>query len=469
MIGGYSQFAIDNPPHAYQHFATDWTMDRMYVHQWPGVGLFMDPGLGKTRCTLTVLDMLFQFGVIRRALVVGPLRPIYGVWPLEIEKWGFPQSHVILHEQHAAAMAMDQQIELINYDGLEKVVSLAKRWDMIVFDESTFCKTWDSDRTKYARAMVKHIPKRLILTGTPAAESLNDLHSQIFLIDHGLTLGRNAKQFRMNFCYKGGWYGRKWLFKEQLADYVTEAVAPLVLRMDAEDHLDMPELVDNEIWCTMPDPAYKQYKKLKRELFAELETGDVFAASAASAYSKCRQFANGQVYKQIDGGEREVHKAHDRKIQSLDELQEELAGKPLLTFYSFTSDLNRIKQRRNSPFKKAPVIRGKMKNSDIEQILKEWNNGDHKHLLCQWQAGSHGLNMQGACNDVAAFGVIDSLEIFEQAKRRVYRQGVKGSQVRIHRLLTRGTVDEIQNARLHGKYANQDSFLQALKKHAKAA
>ena len=464
ISGGYSLEAYEKPLRDYQRFAAEWLLDRLYIRQWAGAGLFLDPGLGKSRTSLTVLNALFELGHIRRALVVAPLRPVYTVWPAEIRRWGFPMSHIILHKQHAKAMSMNMQVEIVNFEGLHKVKDIAHRWDIMFVDESTFIKNWSAKRTIAMRKMIEKIPQVVILTGTPAANSLKDLHSQHYMIDKGEALGRTVTNFRARFCRQGGWMGRKWELREGTQSLILEAIKDTCLRMRAEDHLDMPKLVENEIWCKMDETPMRLYKKLKRDLFAELETGDLMVGSAAAAYTKCKQFANGQVYSG-EIGEKSVHNVHKEKINALLELQEELAGKPLLVFYHYTHDRERI--RSLSGFKKAPILAGGMKIREVETILEEWNAGKHHAILAQWQAASHGLNMQGCCNDVVCFGLHDSPEVYDQAIRRVYRQGVTGDQVRIHKILTQDTVDEVMLERLAGKMDTQHEFLEALKKHAK--
>lgn len=466
IVGGHSAEAIEKPLRDYQTFAVEWLLDRLYIQDREGAGLFLDPGLGKTRISLTIAEALMDLGVVRRVLVVAPLRPVYTVWPAEVSRWGYDFQPIILHNQHAKAMACDCNMELVNFEGLVKLVELGGRWDLMIIDESTFVKNWSTKRTKYMRRMVKKIPKRLILTGTPAANSLHDLHAQLFMVDRGDSLGKTVGSFRSMYCQQGGFKGYKWKVRAGVGDAILGAIKDRVLRMKAEDHLDMPELIFNDVWAKMPANASNQYKRLKRELFAELETGEVFVASASAAYTKCKQFANGQVYA-MEGEERVSHRTHDEKVNALFELHEELAGKPLLTFYHFKHDLQRIQTAKGSPFKKCPVLKGGMKIEDVKKILDEWNAGKHHALLAQWQAASHGLNMQGCCNDVACFGLHDSLEVFDQAFRRVYRQGVSGDQVRIHRLLTLDTVDALMLERLQLKDQTQSQFLEALKKHAR--
>jgi SNF2 family DNA or RNA helicase len=162
--------------------------------------------------------------------------------------------------------------------------------------------------------------------------------------------------------------------------------------------------------------------------------------------------------------ERVVRDVHDCKLNALVDLSEELSGKPVLVFYQFRHDLDNIRKR----FPGVACINGDTPPKASEIILEQWNAGALRMLCCQSQSVSHGLNMQGACNDVAWYGLCDSPETYDQCFRRVYRQGVKGEQVRIHRILMRGTVDETIKERIEGKFQTQEQFLEAQKKHARS-
>lgn len=451
--------------HAYQNQAVHWSLDRLFSRDMLGVGLLLDPGLGKTRIALTVLSHLFEMNEIKRALIIAPLRPTYSVWPLQIDEWGFPFSYINLHGQHKQAMRENCQVEIINRESLHHVCDIENRWDILVVDEVTSFKTWSAVRTKRLRKMLPSIPKRLTLTGTPAANCLGDLFSQIFVVDQGEALGKTVTYFRELYMMRGGWQGRQWIMRKDMQTQLLERINEKVLRMDAETYLDMPKLVKNDIWCTLPPDCLKQYKKLKRELYLELASGQVYATCNAAAYTKCRQFANGNVYStDPETGETSTHTVHKQKLEALKDLAEELAGKPLLCFYQFKHDIAHI--QTDPLFKKAPVIRGGMKAKEVDQILADWNKGKHRFLFAQCQTVSHGLNMQYACNDVCYYGLPDPPEVYDQSFRRVYRQGVQGLQVRIHRILMKGTVDEPILARLTGKGQTQDEFLKALQKHA---
>ncbi len=368
----------------------------------------------------------------------------------------------IMCKRVKASLKNDCFIDLVNPESLHLLADQCERWDTLVVDESTKFKTWTRpsprNRMKCLRKMLPNFTKRMILTGTPASNSLADLHSQIYILDDGAALGRNVTVFRAKYMSRGGWRGRQWELRTEMTDSLNEAISPMVLRMDAESNLDMPELVVNDMFCELPPKCMAGYRQLKRELLAQLETGDILAVNAASAYIKMRQYVNGAVY----DADRNVHFVHSAKVDMLCDLVDELAGKPVLVFYQFQHDADAILQR----FPKAPVMSGKSKPKQVERILDDWNAGRTHVLLAQNQTASHGLNMQGSGTDIAYFGLGDSLEIYEQSYRRIYRQGIKGSQVRIHRLLCRKSVDEVISARLKSKDQSQQAFFAALRAHA---
>ena len=68
--------------HDYQRFAID------YILTHPVTAAILDMGLGKTVITLSAIDdLLYDSFLIRKVLVVAPLRVARNTWPEEIDKW----------------------------------------------------------------------------------------------------------------------------------------------------------------------------------------------------------------------------------------------------------------------------------------------------------------------------------------------------------------------------------------------
>ena len=67
-------------PHEYQKYATEFILDH------PIAAVFLQMGLGKSVITLTAMKELMDHGMIRRALVIAPLRVARDTWPAEMAK-----------------------------------------------------------------------------------------------------------------------------------------------------------------------------------------------------------------------------------------------------------------------------------------------------------------------------------------------------------------------------------------------
>lgn len=459
-------------PHEYQLDACRWLVNRLYVEGHRGAGLLADPGLGKTLMTLMLLERLRAMGEVRRALVVAPLRPVYSVWPQEIEKWGFDFPHTILHgPKKRRELKKPTSIQLINPEGLDWLSKLKHlpRWDMLVVDESTFFKTWMSKRSRAMRRLLKHFPRRLILTGTPSPNCYSDLHPQMYLLDDGEALGVNITVFRAKYMTKGGYLGRQWIFRPECAPYIERKIAGMCYRLDGEDHLDLPPVVHNKLYIDLPPDVRHQYNQAEQQLFLELDTGQTLTASNAGAkYAMCRGLASGGAYENEDqmvrGRMKRVrvatHHVHQQKVDAFAELVEELAGKPVLAPYQWDHDLERLR----AAFPKSEVINGHISAKKSDEIIARWNDGKIHVLFTQPQALSHGVNMQARGNDIAWTSLPDRPEVYQQMNKRLHRQGVKG-QVRIHHILARDTVDEAVLGRLMAKGARQQSLLDTLKRY----
>ena len=140
-----------------------------------------------------------------------------------------------------------------------------------------------------------------------------------------------------------------------------------------------------------------------------------------------------------------------KKIERLEEIVNDANGNPILCFYSYKHDLDRI-------IKKFPFAKKLKTSKDIE----EWNKGNIRLLLAHPASAGHGLNLQAGGNIIVWFGLTWSLELYQQANARLYRQGQEKSVI-IYHLITAGTADEHVLKSLQGKKDVQDELLNSLK------
>ena len=92
----------------------------------------------------------------------------------------------------------------------------------------------------------------------------------------------------------------------------------------------------------------------------------------------------------------------------------------------------------------------------------DWNDGKIDILLAHPASCAYGLNLQRGGHHVIWFGLTWSLELYQQANKRLHRQGQEYPVI-VHHLVVRGGVDEDVMKSLSGKERAQESLLAALK------
>lgn len=432
-------------------------------------GLFLDPGLGKTSTVLATIKILREKNLIRAALIVAPLRVATITWPEEIEKWDeFKElSYTIVHGAHKAYnLALPRDIYLINPEGLDWLFNsdIGKRrlehLDLLVIDESTKFKNSQTKRFKTLKSFLPNFKRRWILTGTIIPNGLEDLFGQIYILDLGRALGRFITHYRKEFFYLAGYGLYDWRPKPESWQVVTERISPLALRLSAEEHLEMPELVNVRTTVVLPETVMTGYRNLEEELL-DLELG-VLAPTQAAVGMKLRQIANGAVYEsqEVTGREGWVE-LHTAKLDALGDLLEEIGPQPVLLLYEFSHDRERIRQS----YPEFEFLGSGTSVEAAQDISRRFNSGELLRLAGHPASMGHGLNLQGACAHVIWFSIPWNFEHYDQAFRRVYRQGQRAKTVFVYHIVAKDTKDEEVMSVLLTKGATQKDLNERLSAH----
>ena len=149
-----------------------------------------------------------------------------------------------------------------------------------------------------------------------------------------------------------------------------------------------------------------------------------------------------------------IHFFHRKKLETLQELVEEIDN-PVIIVYKYNHEKDEILKL----FPEAVLFN----QGDTNQHVKDWNAGKIKQLILHPASGGHGINLQEGGNHVIWFSPIPSLEQYLQTNKRVHRSG-QTKPVFIHRLMAEHTIDEQTSENLKSKGANQEHFLNSMKK-----
>lgn len=479
--------------HPYQKFCVD------FLEEKPQCALFLDCGLGKTIITLTAIShLLYDSYEVSRVLIIAPLRVARDTWIGELSKWehlkGLRMELILgTPKERVAALSRKAELYVINRENVEWLVKhYAGRklpFDMLVIDELSSFKNSRAKRFLALKKVLGQFSRVVGLTGTPAPNGLEDLWPQVFLLDRGQRLGRTMRSYLdLYFTTPNSWLPYKHELKPGAEEQIYKKLGDICVSMRAADHLQMPERIDNIVELTLSPREEKLYRQMERDMLlpyadiaratdeprrgyapagspSELSSelvgaspsleGDVLALNAATLAGKLLQLSNGAVYDEFHN----IRVIHDKKLDALEDLIEAANGKPVLVMYAYQHDLTRIQQRFGKYGPENPTGVRELKTS---ADLEDWNAGKIPVAVTQPASTGHGLNLQHGGSTIVWFGLNWSLELYEQANARLWRQGQKETVV-VHHLVVKGTMDEQVMRALHEKAADQNALLAAVK------
>lgn len=445
--------------HNYQVVAKDFIIGHPYA------AVILDMGMGKTATTLSAVnELMFDRFEVTKVLVIAPLRVANTVWSDEIEQWAelrhLRYSKIVgTPKQRKEALQKDADIYIVNRENLPWLVEQCSpyfKWDMVVIDELSSFKSWQSKRFKAFMAMRPYMKRIVGLTGTPSSNGLMDLFAEFKVIDGGERLGRFIGEFRSRYFEEGRRNGNivyEYIPMDYAECQIQDKISDITISMKALDYLDMPELISTKKLVRMSEKEKEKYSQFKKEyVLSELDGLEVTAANAASLTNKLVQLSNGAVY----SDDHTVVALHEQKLDALEDILESANGEPVLVAYWFKHDLARIFGRLEKLKVKSRVLK-------TEEDIREWNKGNVPVGLLHPAGAGHGLNLQKGGHHLVWFGLTWSLELYQQTNARLWRQGQEAETVVIQHIVTEGTIDEEILKALENKDAQQERLIEAVK------
>lgn len=446
----------DFKPHGYQSQAIDWILEHEKC------GLLLPMGAGKTISTLTAISYLELIDT-DHVLIIGPKRVVETTWPDEVAKWSHTQH--MSYQLIDAAMAKgktkldtSRKVHLVGKENVTALVEAYSRtwpWDMIVIDELSTFKNPRSKRFKALRTIMPRVKRFVGLTGTPAPNGIPDLWSQIYLMDRGERLGRTLGQFRQKYLAPGrrnGYIVYDWQVQEGAEKVIYDKLSDICMSIQTGDLSKLPPLTMINETVELSPKAMTAYRKFQRDKVLELGDDEtLLSANAGVLCGQLLQMASGEIYT-----ESATQVIHSAKLEALTGLIESANGQPVMVFYYFKHELERLKRALSKDYR----VRELVGSEDV----RDWNAGLIDVLLLHPASAGHGLNLQeGGC--IAIWYTLPNwnLELYQQANARIYRQGQKRA-VTIYHVLAKGTVDQDMLEALEGKDVTQKRLIEALRK-----
>lgn len=420
------------------------------------------PGLGKTSSVYKVLDILKLAGSnFFPVLVIAPKKVCELVWPSESRKWtDFHGLRVIqiLGERDVrdAALMRMGDVYVINYENVQWLVQkLGHKWPfkIVISDESTRLKNYrvkgGGARSTALSQIAKGTGRWINLTGTPVPNGLKDLWGQMWFVDFGQRLGHTYTDY-MRRWFTINAYTREVEPRPTAKEEIYAAIADVTLALRAEDWMSIQEPNEIPREVELPPHARTLYDEMEKELFIEMESGEVNAINRAALSNKLLQMTAGFVY----GENKHVHMLHDAKVEGLRSIMNEMGGEPLLLAYWYKPEVEMIK-------KEFPNFRIYKTQKDED----DWNNGKIELMGVHPASAGHGVNLQHGGRAMAFFTQTWDWELRSQVIERIgpVRQKQAGLEraVLIYNLVARNTLDEQVIERNESKESVNSALMRA--------
>lgn len=441
--------------HSYQEVARDFLQAR------PRSALFLDMGWGKTATVLSALTPEHL-----PALVIAPKRVAEHVWPTEAALWRPDLSLIVAKgdrvPRRGLLRAGGADITVLGRDNIRDIEDMKVfPWKTVVLDELSGFKSPSSVRFKVMRKTLRvhGVPHVWGMTGTPAPNGLLDLWAQVYLLDEGHRLGKTLTEYRSRMFMPGRQLANgvitEWVPRAETAKKVHTLLEDICLAMgeETEGRVKLPPIHYNRVEVFLPRNARQVYETMKKDLLVQLDvlgdTRTVVSSNAAVMTGKLSQVSAGFVYESdgLGGGERgEALHLHDEKIRAVREIIEGTGGN-VLVFYRFQEERRMLEDA-------FPEARG----VDSDGAIEAWNRGEIPVMLAHPASAGHGLNLQHGGHTIVWTTLPWSLEEWEQANKRLARQG-QTRPVVVHTVAAAGTIDDVIADRLEGKADVQNALL----------
>ncbi len=404
---------------------------------------FSDPGTGKTgKCIITIDEMCRQGN--GKTLVLGTKSILKPAWGDDIVNFAPHLTFSIAYAHNRErAFAREAEIYITNHDAAvwlsENFEKYLQGFSMIVIDEAKAFKNPSSQRSKALYKIIKHFPKRILMTGTPYSNGGLDLWNIARLCDGGMRLGTNFHRFRNQICVqrlKPGTIYPEWIEKPDAKETIAELLSDITIRRKLDECTDIPPQEITPFRIDLAPGHMKKYKVFQRHSVLELADGELTAFTASAARIKLLQIASGAVY----DGEGNPQIIDQSRYAMVGDMIEEHGTS--LTMYNWRHQKAGLEKEWKKRKFRHGFIDGSVSSKQREYLIEAMQGGDLDVLGLQPKAASHGITLTAAKTTIWVSPTYDA-EMWEQANARNYRDG-QTEKTRVICLIGNDTYEETQ-------------------------
>jgi superfamily II DNA or RNA helicase len=426
----------------------------LYPYQRAGLERFLaegrllladDMGLGKTAQAIACTHVLWNAMRIRRALIIAPasLKP---QWAREWMQFSDLPVHVIdglRPEREAIYGSTEEGIFISNYEQLIRDLDIIKAWnpDLVVLDEAQRIKNWATKTALSVKGLTP--PYRLVLTGTPMENRIEELASIVEWVDD-MAL---EPKWRLSSLHAIRADGKREVIGVRHLDTLRQRLSHCMLRRIRQDVLDqLPARTDTRVPIEMTPEQVEEHDALNQPIATLMARAQVRPLTheeflrLMTLFATQRVISNGlgqlqfvDVWPTIQARKPEenvIKRLSSPKLLELRQLVRQLVldqGRKLVVFSQWRRMLTlahwAVSDLLAESGLRAGFFTGQEGQKRRTQNIVEFHDDPSFRILFASDAGGVGLNLQHASNCVINLELPWNPAVLEQRIGRVYRLG----------------------------------------------
>jgi SNF2 family DNA or RNA helicase len=418
--------------------------------------LFWEMGTGKTFTAINLAAGRYNQDKIDALLIICPT-PIKLVWESELENW-CPVDYKVQvlvagrESQKQAKIFAKEKLDALKVlvVGIE-ALSQGKAWEvakefavlnttMMVADESSRLKNHKANRTKRAITIADHCAYRMILTGTPITQGVEDLFGQFQFLNPGI-LGTNSFViFRRRYCVT-----RKIKIGEKIINgklrqitvpkitgYIRlndlfDRVRPYADVVKKEDVLDLPPKVYQRVVVEPTDEQLYLIDELKESFEVEHGGEILMAETILERLTRFQQIIGGHFPFNLEDGGFDVKPIEGKnpKLDALLEILDEIGDDTKVIIWTrFKPESRLIKSSISTQFGEEAIasFTGDDDEDSRKDAVKRFMHGNARFMISSPQLGGMGQTWTAATL-VIYYSNSFSYEDRKQSEDRAHRKG----------------------------------------------
>lgn len=316
---------------------------------------------------------------------------------------------------------------------------------VIVLDECHRIKNPQAVTTKRIRSYLKPARRKILLTGTPLENNVQELWAQVDFCRPGM-LG-NYFQFTNRYMEKNH-FGAIVGIKPYMMDELKKRLDIVILRKTKEEALpDLPPLTVQDYWVEMTDQQRKVYEEIESGIVEMMKRGgekDYSYLDVLAQITRLQQACDSPALLRKWLG-RDDLPVESGKLKELEGIIEDLNPHKnkfiLFSQYREMTDIlyQWLIDRKILKPEQIGYVKGGLDPKTVGEIQDGFQNGGIQCVLMT-TAGNYGLNLY-AGSYVICYDQLFNPQKMEQIYSRCHRKGAKNA-VTVINLVTRDTYEE---------------------------